>query len=122
MSPTHRCWGPVLAVHKAVLAVEVIVLWKLREKYTGFGLESANWTHTLARQVQWVGIMNMRNLGLRMWTWVSAGTGNGNETGVSPRLPIITGYFALFSVFPSPSCGRPLAHLSEFTLREFFTL
>lgn len=44
MSPTHRCWGPVLAVHKAVLAVEVIVLWKLREKYTGFGLESANWT------------------------------------------------------------------------------
>lgn len=32
MSPTYRCWGPVLAIHKAVLAVEVIILWKLREK------------------------------------------------------------------------------------------
>lgn len=42
MSSTYRCGGPVLAVHKAVLAVEVVILWKLREKHTGFCLGNAN--------------------------------------------------------------------------------
>lgn len=120
MSPTYRCWGPVLAIHKAVLAVEVIILWKLREKYTGFCLQSANWTHTLARQMQWVGIRNTRHLGLRMWTWISAGVGNGKrEVRLSPWLLIPGGYFTqglLYVCLSQSTYGRTLAHLSEFTL------
>lgn len=42
MSPTYRCGGPVLAVHKTVLAVEVVVLRKLKGKHIGFCLENAS--------------------------------------------------------------------------------
>lgn len=97
MSSTYRCGGPVLAVHKAVLAVEVIVLWKLREKHAGFCLGNANGAHTLARQLQWVGIRHTRLLGWRVWSSAGQGT-EMRKLGLVP--------------------DWPLAHASEFTLRE----
>lgn len=50
--PAYRCGGPVLAIHKAVLAVEIIVLRELwKQAHTGSVYGNSWEANVLARQV-----------------------------------------------------------------------